>query len=228
MNILFIGKPGAGKGTVSQLLANSGFTQLSTGDLLREEVKKGSEQGKNIQKLIDQGKFASDQTIFEIVSNWIDNQNNKTNIILDGFPRNISQMDAILAADPPLIKIDGVVHFESSDEIIFERLKNRLVHLPSGRTYNTNTFKPKLAGLDDKTGEVLTKRPDDKPEIIAERLKIYQKITEPVLQRAIENNFPILKVTVSMINIEAQKNKILDFCSELPTFYPKSQKKHCY
>ena len=225
MNILFIGKPGSGKGTLSQRLSDAGFTQLSTGDLLREEIKSGSEQGKGIQKLIDQGKFASDQTIFEVVAHWIDQQKQDVNIILDGFPRNMAQMNALLASDPPLVKIDGVVHFECSDEVISKRLAGRLIHAPSGRIYHQDTLKPKVAGYDDITGEPLTKRPDDKPDIIEDRLALYQKVTAPVLTRAIEANIPSLTLDADMM-IEAQKNEILDFCGELVTLIPKSHKKY--
>lgn len=179
MNILFVGKPGAGKGTLTQnLLASSDqFIQLSTGQLLREETERGTELGKEIDALLKQGKFASDETVLNLVGKFLENNSGK-NIIFDGYPRNLQQAEV---CEKNNIKFDIIFNIDVDDEILFERITNRWVHQPSGRTYNLKTLPPKKEGLDDLTGEPLSQRDDDKPEILKERLAIYKNVTAPVL-----------------------------------------------
>jgi adenylate kinase len=178
MNILFIGKPGAGKGTVTKFLQEDGFIQLSTGDLLRSEIATGSELGKEIDALLKQGKFASDETIFKIVGDFIDKKVN-SNIIFDGFPRNLKQVKACFDNN---IYFDKVFVIDVEDKILEDRILNRRVHIPSGRVYNLNTIPPKVEGLDDITGEPLTHRNDDRPEILKNRLETYREQTEPIIE----------------------------------------------
>lgn len=192
MKILFLGKPGAGKGSVTKRL-NGEFKYLSTGDLLREEVAKGTPEGIYINNLLKEGKFADDDTIFKIVEKFLIENDNKK-IIFDGFPRNLVQMQECVKRG---INFDLVFHIDVNDSIIEDRVVNRRVHPASGRVYNIKTLPPINEGIDDVTGEPLLQRNDDRPEILKERLAIYKKVTEPILG--------FLKdIGVSIVDIDGQ------------------------
>lgn len=177
MNILLIGKPGAGKGTITKLLESEGFLQLSTGDLLRSEIATGSEMGKEIDQLLLHGKFATDKMIFEMVDGFL-NKNIDKSIIFDGFPRNLKQAEACFTNN---LNFDKIFVLNIEDEILEDRIVNRRVHPKSGRVYNIKTMPPKEEGKDDFTGEPLVQRNDDKPEVLANRLKEYKGQTEPII-----------------------------------------------
>jgi adenylate kinase len=178
MNILLIGKPGAGKGTITKLLEDEGFLQLSTGDLLRAEIATGSEMGKEIDQLLLQGKFATDEMIFKIVDNFLVKNSDKSTIF-DGFPRNLKQAKTCLDNG---VNFDKIFFLNVDDNILEERIVNRRVHPGSGRVYNLKTMPPKVEGKDDVTGEPLVQRNDDKPETLQNRLKNYREQTEPILE----------------------------------------------
>lgn len=208
MYILFIGKPGSGKGTISQRLKDEGFIQLSTGDLLRDEVASGSKLGQEIDALLKQGKFASDETVLSMVKNYLD-KNKDNHIIFDGFPRNLSQAKTITQEG---IKFDAVIHLNASDEMVHERICNRWIHKPSGRVYNVKTLPPKVAFKDDETGEDLVQRHDDKPEVIADRLIKYKEATFPVLAfYQNEQNVPTLELDAENTTIAEQLKAVKSF-----------------
>jgi adenylate kinase len=178
MNILLIGKPGAGKGTITKLLENEGFLQLSTGDLLRAEIATGSEMGKEIDQLLLHGKFATDEMIFEMVDGFL-NKNIDKSIIFDGFPRNLKQAKTCFNNS---LNFDKIFVLNIEDSVLEERIVNRRVHPKSGRVYNIKTMPPREEGKDDFTGEPLVQRNDDKPEVLANRLKEYKSQTEPIIE----------------------------------------------
>lgn len=177
MNILFIGKPGSGKGSITQNLLADGFLQLSTGDLLRKEVETGSVEGKEIEELLKQGKFATDETIFKIVDSFL-TENAGKSVIFDGYPRNVKQAKACLENG---MVFDKVFLIDVTDDLVKERIVNRRVHTASGRVYNTKTMPPKVEGKDDLTGDVLTHRYDDKLEVLDNRLKNFNDLTFPIV-----------------------------------------------
>lgn len=190
MNILFLGKPGSGKGTITKRLEKDGFLHLSTGDLLRVERDKGTELGKEIGLLIDKGNFVSDAMIFNLVDNFLED-NKGRNIIFDGFPRNLAQSQKCIEKN---IIFEKVVVIEVPDELIKERIINRRVHTASGRVYNVKTLPPTVDGIDDLSGEPLIHRDDDKEEVIQKRLEIYKNVTEPISQFLEAKNYKIIKV----------------------------------
>jgi adenylate kinase len=179
MNILIIGKPGSGKGTITQKLIeeNSNFIQLSTGDLLRKEQGKRTKIGDEITRLLLEGKFATDEIIFPLVNSFL-LENNGKSIIFDGFPRNLVQAEACIKNN---VLFDHIFVINASDEEVTKRIETRFIHKKSGRVYNSITMPPKVPGFDDLTGEALTQRYDDKPDIIKIRLADYKKLTEPII-----------------------------------------------
>jgi adenylate kinase len=208
MYILFVGKPGAGKGTIAQRLKDEGFIQLSTGDLLRDEVASGSKLGQEIDGLLKLGKFASDETVLSMVKSYLEKNKDK-DVIFDGFPRNLAQAKAITENG---IKFDAIIHLNASDELVHERICNRWIHKASGRVYNIKTLPPKVPFKDDETGEDLTQRHDDKPEVIADRLERYRDVTFPVLAfYEKEQKVPTLEIDAGDTPIAKQLEAVKDF-----------------
>lgn len=193
MNLLFVGKPGSGKGTITKRLEGE-YVFLSTGDLLRAEVATGSERGLEIGALLKQGKFASNEVVFDIVEEFL-NKNKGKSVIFDGFPRNLEQANECVKRG---IEFDKVFHIVVDDAEVEERIVNRRIHLPSGRVYNISTLPPKVEGLDDVTGEPLIHRDDDKPEVVKERLEIYRKVTEPIIKFLEDRGQVILEIDGNM------------------------------
>ena len=194
MKILFLGPPGAGKGTQSQIIANKlNISHLSTGDLLRQAVIQQSTLGIQVQEKLNQGKLVPDTLIAKLV---IDKIKNMHSFILDGFPRNLTQAQVLKQHN---INFDYVFTLSLQDNIIIERLSNRRIHLPSGRCYNLLSNPPKIKNLDDITQEPLTQRKDDKIEIIKDRLQIYHQETTPVI------DFYKKIITTKYIELNASK-----------------------
>lgn len=179
MNVFIIGKPGSGKGTITQELLDKGFVQLSTGDLLRQEQALGTEDGVQITELLAQGQFAPDALIFRLVDKFL-KENASKNVIFDGFPRNVVQFDTCLEQG---IVFDRIIELEVPNELIRERIVNRRVHVASGRIYNIKTKPPKVDGVDDVTGEPLLHRADDTAEAVDKRLHNYETLTSPILAK---------------------------------------------
>ena len=199
MKLILIGPPGAGKGTQGELLSQHfQIPKISTGDILRAEIKNQTEAGKEVEKLMSEGKFASDELIIDIVKNRVLEKDCENGYILDGCPRTLAQAEAIEKAK---IAIDYVVNFEVPSEQLLERLTGRRIHLDSGRVYHVVYNPPKEEGIDDITSEALTQRADDTREVVAERLKQYDDLTMPVVNFYKNNDIS----SVKFINIDANK-----------------------
>lgn len=213
MNILFLGKPGSGKGTIAQKLleGNSDFIQLSTGDLLRQEQETGSEMGKKIEALLKDGQFATDEMITVIVDKFMKDNADKS-IIFDGYPRTVSQADNCLKSG---IVFDKTFFIDVSDDVVKERIVNRRVHLASGRVYNIETKKPKVEGIDDVTGEPLTHRNDDHPEVLDNRLKNYQVKTFPIVAFLESEGLKVNTIN-GAIPVPEQMKQVNEVLSDLP------------
>ncbi|RJS83559.1 adenylate kinase [Candidatus Bathyarchaeota archaeon] len=179
MRIVMLGPPGAGKGTyASRLTEILGIPHISTGDMVREEIKKQTPLGKRIKEYSDRGILVPDEIIIKLLAERLKKQDCKDGFILDGFPRTINQAEAL----EKIAKIDLVINLEVPDEIIITRLSNRLICGKCGAIYNLLTLKPKKEGICDKCGGKLYQRKDDRPEVIRERLKVYRKQTEPLIE----------------------------------------------
>lgn len=179
MNIILLGPPGAGKGTQSAgLVERHGMRQLSTGDMLRAAVKAGTPLGLEAKKVMDSGGLVSDDIIIGLVKERITQADCANGFLFDGFPRTIPQADAMKAAG---VKLDVVLEIDVPDSAIVERMSGRRAHVASGRTYHLKFNPPKVAGLDDVTGEPLIQRDDDKEETVVKRLSVYQAQTRPLV-----------------------------------------------
>lgn len=175
MRIILLGPPGAGKGTQAQLISKEfAIPQISTGDMLRAAIKAGTELGKQAKVVMDKGQLVSDELIINLVKERLEQPDCINGCIFDGFPRTIAQAEALATAG---VDIDYVVEISVPDDEIVQRLSGRRSHPASGRVYHVVYNPPKVAGLDDETGEPLVQRDDDKEEVIRDRLAVYHNQT---------------------------------------------------
>jgi len=179
MKLVFLGPPGAGKGTMASRLAEHlGVPHISTGDIFRYNIKNQTELGKKVKAILDSGELVPDELTIDLVRDRLGQSDASAGFILDGFPRTVPQADAL----GDMSTLDGVVNFALADEEIVKRLSGRRVHPGSGRTYHVLFSPPKVEGKDDETGEDLVQREDDKEEAIRNRLVVYRRETEPLIE----------------------------------------------
>ena len=179
MNLILFGPPAAGKGTqAKRLTAERGYVQLSTGDMLRAARASGSELGNKVAAIMDSGSLVSDDIVIALIEDSLKSNPDAAGFIFDGFPRTIPQAEALKTAG---VRIDAVLEIDVPDAVIVERMSGRRVHLASGRTYHLQFNPPKVAGLDDLTGEPLIQRADDSEETVRHRLAVYKQQTQPLV-----------------------------------------------
>jgi adenylate kinase len=180
MRLILLGGPGAGKGTQAAYITQRyGIPQISTGDMLRAAMKAGKPLGLAAKQVMDRGHLVSDDIIIALVKERIQAPDARGGFLFDGFPRTIPQADAMKDAG---VAIDHVVEIVVPDEVILERMSGRRVHVASGRTYHVKFNPPKVAMKDDVTGEDLVQRKDDVEETVRDRLKVYHRQTEPLVE----------------------------------------------
>ncbi len=181
MVIVLLGPPGAGKGTqCKKIIERYRLAHLSSGDILRSERAAGTELGKKAQEYMDSGKLVPDQLIIEMMAGAIAKAGG--NCVLDGFPRTVVQgaeLDKELARKKK--KISAVVNLVIDDKVVEKRLSGRRSCPVCGAVYHIDTLKPKIDGICDKCKEKLVQRPDDKPEVVQQRLKTYHEQTAAVV-----------------------------------------------
>jgi len=179
--LVFLGPPGAGKGTQAKLLSQRmGFLHLSTGDLLREAVKNQTPLGKKAKEYMDRGELVPDELIVQLIEETMPKDGN---VILDGFPRTVNQA---LALEEMLKgkgeKISKVLFFDVPDEVIIDRLSGRRVCSKCGAVYHVKYNPPKVEGACDLCGGSLVQRDDDREEVVKKRLEVYRKQTQPLIE----------------------------------------------
>ncbi len=180
MRFIFLGPPGAGKGTQASFITNKyGIPQISTGDMLRAAIKAGSELGLKAKKIMDAGQLVPDEVIIGLVKTRIEQPDCSGGFLFDGFPRTLAQAEAMKTAG---VQIDYVIEIAVPDEDIVERMSGRRVHTASGRTYHVKFNPPKVADKDDLTGEPLVIRQDDQADTVKERLRVYHAQTKPLIE----------------------------------------------
>lgn len=178
MNLIFLGAPGAGKGTQAEVVCEKlGIPAISTGNMLREAVKNGTPAGLAAKECMDRGDLVPDEVVIGILKDRIAQDDAKNGFILDGFPRTIPQAEAL---DAMGISIDKVVDIEVPDENIMERMTGRRVCGTCGASYHLMFKKPLKDGICDSCGGELVQRKDDAPETVSDRLRVYHEQTEPL------------------------------------------------
>ena len=179
MKIILLGPPGAGKGTQAEVLCQEfNIPHISTGNILREAINAGTELGKKAKSLMDEGILVSDEVIVGVVVDRIAQKDCESGFLFDGYPRTIPQAKAL---DINSVEINLVIEIEVPDDVIVNRMSGRRVHLSSGRNYHVDFNPPKVADVDDLTGEALIQREDDKPETVKDRLEVYRTQTLPLI-----------------------------------------------
>ena len=179
MNLIFLGPPGAGKGTQAKVLEDRfGYRQVSTGDILRANVSDGTPLGVEAKGFMDRGALVPDALIIRMMEPVFDRPGN---VILDGFPRTVAQAQALDDLLRRKEKSAVAILFDVDPDVLIERLTGRWTHGASGRTYHVRHNPPQVEGVDDVTGEPLMQRPDDKEETIRTRLAVYDEQTAPLI-----------------------------------------------
>ncbi len=178
MKLILLGAPGAGKGTQAEKICDKlSIPTISTGNIIRESIKNGTEMGLKAKECVDRGELVSDSVVIGIIKERLVKDDCANGFILDGFPRTIPQAEAL---DEMGIEIDKVLSIEVPDEAIVKRMSGRRVCLKCGATYHLEYKKSKVEGVCDFCSDALVQRKDDAPETVLERLKIYHEQTEPL------------------------------------------------
>jgi len=196
VNLIIFGPPGAGKGTYASRLATIlKIDSIATGDMFREEIKRSTALGKRVAHFVNSGELVPDEITIGLLEERIGESQNKKGFILDGFPRTVEQAQAL----DRIAKIDAIIRIVVPEWIIIERLSSRRICSKCGEVYNLRYLKPKAEGICDKCGGRLYQREDDKPEVVKERLKVYERQTQPLIE--------YYKKKISIIEVE---NKQID------------------
>lgn len=178
MNLIFLGAPGAGKGTQAEVVSERlGIPTISTGNIIREALKNGTETGLKAKSFMDAGQLVPDEIVIAIIKERLAKDDCVNGFILDGFPRTVPQAEAL---DQMGIRIDRVIDIEVADEKIMARLSGRRVCENCGASYHLEYKPSKEEGRCDKCGGNTVQRKDDHPDTVKDRLHVYHKQTEPL------------------------------------------------
>jgi adenylate kinase len=184
MNLIFLGPPGAGKGTHAKVICDKfGVLQLAAGDILRKNVKEGTPLGLKAKAVMERGELVSDELVNNMMFDAIRGLKSSKGIILDGYPRTIVQAEALekfFASEK--IPLTAVINFMASEKVLVDRLSGRRGCSKCGKIYHTRNMPPKKDGICDVDGEKLTTRKDDEPATILNRLKVYHESTKPLVE----------------------------------------------
>ena len=207
MKLIFLGAPGAGKGTQAEIIAGKlNIPTISTGNIIREALANGTEMGLKAKAFIEAGKLVPDDVVIGIIKERLAEDDCNGGFILDGFPRTIPQAEAL---DNMGIIIDKVVDIDVPDENIVNRMSGRRVCKACGSSYHIENKKPKVEGVCDACGGELQIRKDDAPETVLDRLNVYHEQTEPLKDyyakcgklRSVEGTAPITEITAAILKV---------------------------
>ena len=175
--VVLLGPPGCGKGTQAARLSGIfNIPAISTGDMLRAEMKQGSSLGMAARECVQRGELVADDIMIGMIGQRLQLPDAQDGFLLDGFPRTVAQAEALAVK----VEIDDVVELRCDIETIVGRMSGRRVHPASGRVYHLRHNPPQSEGVDDVTGEPLVVRDDDREEVVRERLRVYQESTAPL------------------------------------------------
>ncbi len=198
MNIIFLGAPGAGKGTQAEIVSKQfSIPAISTGAIIREALKAGTEMGLAAKKFTEAGELVPDDIVIGIIKERLAREDCQNGFILDGFPRTVPQAEAL---DKMGVRIDTVLSLEVADEVIVARMSGRRVCDKCGASYHTEHLPAKDGVHCDKCGTALTIRRDDAPEVVLSRLAVYHSTTEPLKEYYAEAG--ILKLVEGQEKVE--------------------------
>ncbi len=198
MRLLIFGPPGSGKGTyASRLQKKLGVDVVAMGDIFREIMKEDSALGRRVKDFVEKGLLVPDDIVVEVLGQRLVKSSSRNGFILDGFPRTIEQAKAL----EKITKIDGVILLTVPEWIIVERLSTRRICRNCGEVYNIRYLKPKVEGICDKCGGLLYQRPDDTEKVIKERIGVYERQTQPVLQHYRSEKVPFVELKTEKIDM---------------------------
>ena len=204
MNLILLGAPGAGKGTLaSYLIEQMGVPSISTGNILREAIKNNTPLGQSAKEYMDAGKLVPDEVVIGMLKERIAKRDCKSGFILDGFPRTIPQAEAL----DEIAHIDCALSLEVADDVIEKRMTGRRVCGSCGASFHITAHPPKVDGVCDVCGKELVIRKDDAPETVKNRLKVFHAETEPLkdfyaklgVLKLVEGNQPIDSATKDIL-----------------------------
>ncbi len=207
MKLLFLGAPGAGKGTQAEIVSEKvGIPIIGTGNIIREAIASGSELGKEFKSYTEAGKLVPDELVVTMVKDRISRDDCKKGYILDGFPRTVNQAEKFSEMGE---KVDAVILLDVTDEEIIDRMTGRRVCEACGTPFHIKHKPPKKEGICDLCGKKLVVRKDDAPETVVERLKVYHAETEPLVAyytehgtvSKIDATMPLEKVTEEILKV---------------------------
>ena len=180
MRLILLGPPGAGKGTQAAFITQKyGIPQISTGDMLRAAIKAGTPLGRAAQKVMDAGQLVADEVILRLVQERLAAPDCARGYLFDGFPRTLPQAEAMKSGG---VALEHVLEIDVPEGEIVLRMSGRRVHPASGRSYHVKFNPPRVADRDDRTGEPLILRDDDREETVRKRLEVYRRQTQPLVE----------------------------------------------
>jgi adenylate kinase len=207
LNIIFIGAPGSGKGTLASMVKDKlNVMHLSTGDVFRKAIANKTELGLKVQSILAAGKYVDDEITNQALANELESQQQEFNgFILDGYPRTIKQAEFL----DKKYKIDHVIHIEVKEELLIKRLSGRITCQNCKEVYNIYFKKPKVEMICDKCSSKLIKREDDNESVAKERIEVYNKLTSPLIEyydkrkliRVVHSNDTFEKTALSFLRI---------------------------
>lgn len=216
MKALIFGAPGSGKGTyASRLQTKLGVDVIAMGDIFREIMKEETSLGRKVKGYVEKGLLVPDDVVIEVLKNRLAKAQSAKGFILDGYPRTIGQAKAL----DKIVKIDVVIQLTVPDWIIIERLSTRRICKNCGEVYNLRYLKPKKDMVCDKCGGPLYQRPDDTPDVIKNRIDVYERQTQPILQYYREKKVPFVEFKCEKIDLppEVAVEEILEGLKQLKT-----------
>ncbi len=210
MKVILLAAPGAGKGTQAEMLSKHfNIPTISTGSILRKNIKEGTELGVIAKKYIDEGNLIPDDVMIQVMYSRLSEEDCKNGFILDGFPRTLAQAEELDKSD---IKIDYILNINVADDEIIKRLSGRVECSKCGSTFHKEYRKPTQDGVCDNCGGELVTREDDKPETIKSRLTIYHTQTEPLIEYY--KNKGIFRTAIGQDSIEDTSKEVLKALGE--------------